>query len=361
VSDKLFITVRRLPSIFLVFFSLAFSGYVTSTSLQVFLADETISEPYSPTIVELSFAQHTYKTIDCVDDELQVEKSYSNENPASITQIKACAEQGHAQSQYIYGNFFYNTAHIDNVIEQSVYWWTKAGQQNYGDAWYRLGLLYQNGYGYDDENRADVAKSAAYHQLGAIAGSKHAQYYLGIALYSGWGIKQDEKAAMYWWKVAADEGHQSALDAYTGSAAVQWYPVKNSPVWQLYNRVNNKSRADVFAILKDMLLYKSEAEVDLALAGINYPEPQYFYMNINIYQVLKYLPEQLVDMPNCGEFEKVLKREFPGELNSYFDIYIDKYIDGGQINSALWYALQRVCQPNFVDQIIDNKVSSNKK
>jgi len=87
------------------------------------------------------------------------------------------------------------------------------------------------------------------------------------------------------------------------------------------------------------------------LANINYPEPQYFTMYIDIYQVLKHLPEQLVDMPSCAEFKKLLKSEFSGELNSFFDSYLDSYADDSQINSALWYAIQRVCEPDTVEEL----------
>lgn len=283
----------------------------------------------------------------CADDKPQLAHSYSTTNPTNLTQIKHCAEQGHAQSQYIYGNILYNNlynyGHIDNNLAQAVEWWTKAGQQGYGDAWYRLGLLFQQGFGDEVESRADIVKAADYFTLGANAGSSHAQYYLGIALYRGWGIAQNQPAAMKWWKKAADNGYQPAYDAYTGEVAIKWYPEKNSPIWQLFNQVNKKTKAEVFVFLTEMIPYKNDYELEQALANINYPEPQYFSMYIDIYQVLKHLPEQLVDIPSCAEFKKVLQSEFSGELNIYFDSYLESYSDDSQINSALWYAIQRVC------------------
>jgi hypothetical protein len=285
-------------------------------------------------------------TYTCADDKLQLGNSYSAVNPDNLAQIKHCAEQGHAQSQYIYGNIFYNNAHLDEVIEQAVYWWTKAGKQDYGDAWYRLGLLYVDGYGFDVNSRADTAKSAAYHQLGAKAGSSHAQYYLGIALYRGWGISQNRQLAMQWWKIAAEQGNKQAQDAYTGEVAIQWYPVENSPVWQLFNQVNNKSQAQVFSMLSNMKPYKNDAEFELALTEQVHPEPPYCQMTLDMYQVLKHLPMKLSDMPTCTEFRDILIEEFSNELTSYFDSYVDTYIDETQINSALWYALQRVCVPD---------------
>jgi len=285
----------------------------------------------------------------CIDDKSQLANSYSAVDPTNLTQIKYCAEQGHAQSQYIYGNILYNKSHLNNTMPQAVDWWTKAGQQDYGDAWYRLGLLYEQGYDYSEKSRADVAKSAAYYQLGADAGSSHAQYYIGIALYRGWGISQNQQTAMKWWKLASDSGYQPAQNAFSGSVAIKWYPPKNSPIWQLFNEVNNKTRAEVFTILTQMIPYKNDYELEQALVDINYPEPQYFTMFIDIYQVLKHLPEQLGDMPSCAKFKKVLESGFAGELNSYYDSYLDGHSDGSQINSALWYALQRVCVPVAVE------------
>jgi hypothetical protein len=292
-------------------------------------------------------------TFTCADNKLQLKNSYSAVNPDNLPQIKHCAEQGHAQSQYIYGNIFYNNSHLGNFIAQAVYWWTKAGKQDYGDAWYRLGLLYQQGFGFDVDNRADTAKAANYFQLGAKAGSSHAQYYLGIALYRGWGISQNQQLARQWWKKAADNGYQPALDAYTGEVAIKWYPVKNSPVWQLFNQVNNKTQAQVFTLLTNMKPYKNDAELELALAEQVHPEPPYYQMTLDMYQVLKYLPTQLNDMPTCTEFKAILTEAFSNELNSHFDSYIHTYIDETQINSALWYALQRVC-------IVEDNLNSKK-
>jgi hypothetical protein len=302
-------------------------------------------------------------TFTCADNKLQLANSYSAVNPDNLAQIKHCAEQGHAQSQYIYGNILYNNSHLDNVIEQAVYWWTKAGKQDYGDAWYRLGLLYEQGYDYAVAGRADIAKSAAYYQLGAKAGSSHAQYYLGIALYRGWGISQNQQLARQWWKKAADNGYQPAHDAYTGAVAIKWYPVKSSPVWQLFNLVNNKTQAQVFTMLTNMKPYKNDAELELALAEQVHPEPPYYQMTLDMYQVLKHLPMQLNDMPTCTEFKARLTEAFSNELNSHFDTYIDTYIDEAQINSALWYALQRVCivEDNLYSKKLNSKNEKSNK
>lgn len=293
--------------------------------------------------------------ISCADDNLQLAQSYSATNPTNLAQIKHCAEQGHAQSQYIYGNILYNSlynnGHIDNTLAQVVNWWTKAGQQGYGDAWYRLGLLFQQGFGDEVESRADIVKAADCFTLGANAGSSHAQYYLGIALYRGWGIAQNQPAAMNWWKKAADTGYQPAKNAYTGSVAIKWYPEKISPIWQLFNQVNNKSKAEVFTFLTGMIPYKNDTELEQALANVNYPEPPYFSMYLDVYQVLKHLPLWLEDMPHCAKFKKILQNEFSRELNSYFDSELDSHSNDSQINSALWYALQRVCVPDAVEEI----------
>ena len=276
----------------------------------------------------------------CDDQFSQIANS---DGTTTLSQLARCAEQGYAKAQYLYGNALYDGVHNGNEMQQAVYWWTKAGKQGYGDAWYRLGLLYEHGYGYDAESRADIAKSAAYYQLGAEAGSRHAQYYLGIALYRGWGIAQDQQAATQWWKEAADNGYQPAHDAYTGTVAIKWYPVQTSPIWQLFNHVNNRSKAEVFAVLTQMSRYRDDAERDLALAAQTYPEPPYFQMYLDSYRILKHLPRELNAVPTCGEFENLLRAEFNDELRSYFDSYIDTYTRESQINSALWYALQRVC------------------
>lgn len=205
--------------------------YIISASLLLLLNNTSVS---ALTIIE---KQSLNLTGICADNELQLANSYSATNTTKLTQIKHCAEQGHAQSQYIYGNILYNSlynGHIDNTLAQVVNWWTKAGQQRYGDAWYRLGLLFQQGFGDEVESRADIVKAADYFTLGANAGSSHAQYYLGIALFRGWGIEQDKKLAMQWWKKAADNGYQPAKNAFTGSVAIKWYPEKKTALFGNY-------------------------------------------------------------------------------------------------------------------------------
>ncbi len=329
--------------------------------IAVVLAGAVSNCAYATTQVAMSAQSITAVTqsnttveLPCINNDLHLAHSYSVTNTTKLTQIKNCAEQDHAQFQYIYGNILYNSlynGHIDNTLAQAANWWTKAGQQGYGDAWYRLGLLFQQGFGDEVESRAGIVKAADYFTLGANAGSSHAQYYLGIALFRGWGIEQDKKLAMQWWKKAADNGYQPAKNAFTGSVAIKWYPEKNSPIWQLFNQVNNKSKAEFFTFLTGMIPYKNDTELEQALAHVNYPEPQYFNMYIDIYQVLKHLPSRLEDMPHCAEFKKILQNEYSGELNSYFDSELDGYSDDSQINSALWYALQRVCVPDAVEEI----------
>ena len=44
----------------------------------------------------------------------------------------------------------------------------------------------------------------------AEGGNYIAQYYLGAMYHNGWGVPQDRKEAVWWWKLVAEQGHAMA-------------------------------------------------------------------------------------------------------------------------------------------------------
>ena len=80
-------------------------------------------------------------------------------------------------------------------------------QQDWPDAQYRLGYLYENGLGTDK----DPAHAVQLYQSAADHGYAEAQNLLGILYATGGdGLKEDDKQAIAWYQKAADQGFAKA-------------------------------------------------------------------------------------------------------------------------------------------------------
>ena len=78
--------------------------------------------------------------------------------------------------------------------------------QGDADAQYNLGGAYYTGYGVTQ----DYAEAVKWWRLAADQGNADAQYNLGVAYYSGYGVTQDYAEAHKWLNLAAAAGHPTA-------------------------------------------------------------------------------------------------------------------------------------------------------
>jgi TPR repeat protein len=76
-------------------------------------------------------------------------------------------------------------------------------------AWYSLGLMYERGYGVDQ----DICQAALCFRKAAEKGQFEAQYRLGSLYYHGHGVSRDVKQAAEWYKQAAEQGYTPAQAA----------------------------------------------------------------------------------------------------------------------------------------------------
>lgn len=144
----------------------------------------------------------------------------------------AASKLGHVKAQYrlcdLYEVFMAdNLAFPISMIE--LYKWEKIALLNYNkisnkspEDMYRLGVLYNPGIGLN-ENQVNgkygisgKSKSLSNKWLmeAAKLGHKEGQYMVGVLYEIGDGVKLDKKLAMYWYKKAAEQGHELALKAY---------------------------------------------------------------------------------------------------------------------------------------------------
>ena len=84
--------------------------------------------------------------------------------------------------------------------------WTPLAKQGDVGARYYLGLMYENGFGVPEDDKIAVK----WFKLAAEQGEANAQYNLGVMYEQGQGVSQDYQTAMKWWGLAAEQGHTDA-------------------------------------------------------------------------------------------------------------------------------------------------------
>ena len=94
-----------------------------------------------------------------------------------------------------------DTAKDDDAeeLKQAVEPIKKAAEQGDITAQYKLGVLYSQGIGMEQDN----AKACRWYRKAAEQGDMKAQYMLGRMYYNGEGVPQDFVKARQWWEKAA--------------------------------------------------------------------------------------------------------------------------------------------------------------
>lgn len=96
--------------------------------------------------------------------------------------------------------------------------WETLGARGGGQAYFNLGILYEDGLGV----APDLGRAIAYYELAAREGSRSAQYRLGMLYAAGDKLAADPERARHWLTAAAAAGDAdaaAALDRLEGRAA----------------------------------------------------------------------------------------------------------------------------------------------
>lgn len=128
--------------------------------------------------------------------------------------------------------------------KQAIVWFTKAGEQGNGEAWYTIGNFYMDGLGvdvdlkkafeywlkgadYGDVNAMtmvgnvysvvggivdiDVYKAFEYYKISAELGCSTGQFHLGECYQKGIGVSKDLTEAKKWFQRSAEQGEGRAI------------------------------------------------------------------------------------------------------------------------------------------------------
>ena len=112
------------------------------------------------------------------------------------------ARNGNAEAQYRLGRLYENGLGTEQNPIIAVQWYRQAAAHGHASAQYNLGIMSAQGRGMprDDTN------AASYFLEAANQGHAKAQYHLGILYQTGRGVPQDPRKARYWFGRARSNG-----------------------------------------------------------------------------------------------------------------------------------------------------------
>ena len=124
-----------------------------------------------------------------------------------IADLRARAEQGHADAQYTLGVMYANGRGMPQDDAEAVRCYRLAADQGHAGAQYNLGVTYRDG---GTGVPQDYAEAVRWYRLAADQGETLAQFNLGVMYDAGWGVPQDDAEAVRWYRLAADQGETLA-------------------------------------------------------------------------------------------------------------------------------------------------------
>jgi hypothetical protein len=123
-----------------------------------------------------------------------------------IAELKAKAEKGDADSQFLLGGAYFSGEGVTKDDAKAVEWYRKAAEQGNADAQGTLGALYFTGNGVPK----DSVEAVKWFRLAADQGHAWGQYNLGNMHNQGRSVTKDLEKAVKWYRLAADQGHPKA-------------------------------------------------------------------------------------------------------------------------------------------------------
>ena len=153
----------------------------------------------------------------------------------AVKWFRLAAKQENADAQYNLGWMYFKGRGVRQDDEEAVKWYRLAAEQGHASGQFSLGWMYGKGRGVrqDGEEAAKWVRLAAEQgdadaqarwrlrlgsrrqvRLAAEQGDADAQYNLGRMYEQGlWGVRQDDKEAMKWYRQAAAQGEVAAQRA----------------------------------------------------------------------------------------------------------------------------------------------------
>lgn len=138
----------------------------------------------------------------------------------AVSWYEQAADQGHADAQCKLGWMYANDRDVEQDDEQAVFWYLKAAEQGHAHAQYLLGEEYAS-YSIVLEEDDNEEKAIFWYRKAAEQGHTDAQFNLGVMYDEGFGVEQDDEQAVFWYRKAAEQGDSNAQGNLT-KRGINW-------------------------------------------------------------------------------------------------------------------------------------------
>lgn len=129
-------------------------------------------------------------------------ESIKSQDYEELQDLQKEAAAGNAQAQYALGDvFYYGQYDTDPDYNQAFKWYAAAARQGHASAQWRLGVMYEYGFG----TKLDYAVALEWYKASALQDYPPAQNSLGEMYYYGQGVEQDYQQAAQWYTAAAHQ------------------------------------------------------------------------------------------------------------------------------------------------------------
>lgn len=116
----------------------------------------------------------------------------------AVAAWERAAELGHAAAEFRLGALYEEGQGVEQDLGRAVEWYRRAARHGSQKAQFNLGHMYANGTGVEK----DEAEAARWYGRAAERGNAHAQYTLGLMYSRGSGVERDLVHAYAWLTVA---------------------------------------------------------------------------------------------------------------------------------------------------------------
>ena len=132
------------------------------------------------------------------------ETAYQNGDYATaLSELKPLANQGYDRAQFRLGWMYDMGYGVPEDDKTAVKWYTLAAEQGHDGAQNNLAMMYANGL----SGSVDYKTAVKWYTLAAEQGNAKSQYYLGMMYFYGDGVIQDNIYAHMWGNIATSNGN----------------------------------------------------------------------------------------------------------------------------------------------------------
>lgn len=130
-----------------------------------------------------------------------VEAANGGNLPEAAERWRQAAALDHAEAAFRLGALYEEGRGVDQDYERALHWYHRAAENGSESAWFNLGHMYAKGQGV----AKDAAEAVRWYEKAARNENVYAQYALGmIHFHGGAGLRRDLESAWFWLTVASD-------------------------------------------------------------------------------------------------------------------------------------------------------------